>query len=58
MIYNHRVLTKKEASTVQALLIRYKDYDKLDILIELAVYDPADVLTRKINKKKKKEINE
>jgi len=56
MIYNHRVLTNKEKTTLKGLIQAFKYHDRLDLLIELAVYDTADVLTRKFNKKKKKEI--
>ena len=52
MIYSHKVLTEQESANVLALLKHYEGYDKLDILIEMSVDDPAEILTRvNINKK-------
>lgn len=53
MIYNHRKLTKQESMIVFALMEHYRKYDKLDIIIEMAVANPTDILTRNIKKKKK-----
>lgn len=53
MIYNHKVLTEQEKTSVLALIKHYQDYDKLDIIIELAVDDPTAILNRIIKKKKK-----
>ena len=55
MIYDHRVLNEKEKTTVLILLEHYKNYDRLDIIIELALFNPDEVLTRSY-KKKKEEI--
>lgn len=35
MIYNHKVLSNEEIAILRDLLETYKDYDKLDILIEM-----------------------
>lgn len=53
MIYNHRKLTDQESYIVFALMKHYEGYDKLDIIIELAVDDPTTILNR--NTKKKEE---
>ena len=39
MIYNLNALTEKEKKLLRAKLIAYKNYDKLDLLIELTVKD-------------------
>lgn len=55
MIYDYRVLTKDESIIVNGLLEHYKGYDKLDMIIEMAVNDPESVLKRHFIQAIKKE---
>ena len=52
MIYNHRVLNPQEQVILRGLLVTYQKYDKIDLLIEMCVSDPQEVLKRKPKKKK------
>ena len=44
-VYNHTLLNGEESLILAGLLERYKNYDKLDILIEMII-DPADFFNR------------
>jgi hypothetical protein len=50
-VYDLGVLKPEEVVLLKASMAHYKNYDKLDILIEMSLPDPYDVLTRKKIKK-------
>lgn len=52
MIYNHKCLNNDESLKVVALLEHYRGYDFLDLIIELAVANPYDILKRTQKNKK------
>lgn len=56
MIYDHKHLNQQEVIQVEALLQHYKGYDRLDIIVELAVNNPADILLREPKNKKIEKI--
>ena len=57
MLYNHNLLNKKEQAALFTLILHYKNYDKLDILIERVIRDPIEFSKRKnLKKKKEKEV--
>ena len=57
-VYNIELLNSEEVVLLKANMAHYKGYDFLDILIEMSVPDPYDLLTRKkIKKEKKVEFN-
>ena len=46
-IYDHFLLTKEEQLEVRTLLDQYKDYDRLDMCIEMVIENPSEFFMRK-----------
>lgn len=55
MHYDLQLLNSIELNSLSTLLKKYKDYDKIDILIELTIGEKNDILSREKNKEKKEE---
>lgn len=56
--YDYRLLNNIESTHLRCLLEQYREYDKLDILIEIVVKDIEEFKNRKfVEKKEKVKIN-